>query len=196
MKLVLDTHAFIWWDSDPAQLPAVAVAALRDPAQAAARFGVLGKSEEGLMSAVLRAYGADFAVDSFLADCTLPVCAVKRRGEPVGPASQPNNRCHDRSGVHVLVSEADFDEFVRQVAEATAFLQAYVEEVRRLCEFPGVEDVTLDFGIARRDVFVQCDHLPPEFVRVAGSLGLGIELTQYPIDETPSIPEGEAASDR
>jgi PIN domain nuclease of toxin-antitoxin system len=32
MKLVLDTHAFIWWDSDPAQLSAVALAALRDPA--------------------------------------------------------------------------------------------------------------------------------------------------------------------
>jgi PIN domain nuclease of toxin-antitoxin system len=31
MKLVLDTHAFIWWDSDPAQLSAVALAALRDP---------------------------------------------------------------------------------------------------------------------------------------------------------------------
>jgi PIN domain nuclease of toxin-antitoxin system len=31
MKLVLDTHAFIWWDSDPAQLSAVTLAALRDP---------------------------------------------------------------------------------------------------------------------------------------------------------------------
>ena len=32
MKLLLDTHAFIWWDSDPAQLSAAALAALRDPA--------------------------------------------------------------------------------------------------------------------------------------------------------------------
>jgi PIN domain nuclease of toxin-antitoxin system len=32
MKLLLDTHAFIWWDSDPAQLSAPALAALRDPA--------------------------------------------------------------------------------------------------------------------------------------------------------------------
>lgn len=31
MRLLLDTHAFIWWDSDPAQLSAVALAALRDP---------------------------------------------------------------------------------------------------------------------------------------------------------------------
>ncbi len=32
MRLLLDTHAFIWWDSDPAQLSAPALAALRDPA--------------------------------------------------------------------------------------------------------------------------------------------------------------------
>jgi|SRR5579884_2810187 len=32
MKLLLDAHTFIWWDSDPAQLSAPAVAALRDPA--------------------------------------------------------------------------------------------------------------------------------------------------------------------
>jgi PIN domain nuclease of toxin-antitoxin system len=32
MKLLLDTHAFIWWDSDPAKLSAPALAALRDPA--------------------------------------------------------------------------------------------------------------------------------------------------------------------
>lgn len=32
MKLLLDTHAFIWWDSDPAQLSATALEAIRDPA--------------------------------------------------------------------------------------------------------------------------------------------------------------------
>jgi PIN domain nuclease of toxin-antitoxin system len=32
MKLLLDTHAFIWWDSDPGQLSARALAALRGPA--------------------------------------------------------------------------------------------------------------------------------------------------------------------
>ena len=31
MRLLLDTHTFIWWDSDPARLSAVALAALRDP---------------------------------------------------------------------------------------------------------------------------------------------------------------------
>jgi PIN domain nuclease of toxin-antitoxin system len=32
MKLLLDTHTFMWWDSDPRQLSGPALAALRDPA--------------------------------------------------------------------------------------------------------------------------------------------------------------------
>ena len=35
MKLLLDTHTFIWWDSDPAQLSPPALAAVRDPANEA-----------------------------------------------------------------------------------------------------------------------------------------------------------------
>jgi hypothetical protein len=34
MKLLLDTQAFIWWDSDPGRLSAAALAALHDPANA------------------------------------------------------------------------------------------------------------------------------------------------------------------
>ena len=32
MKLLLDTHAFIWWDSAPSQLSATALAHCTDPA--------------------------------------------------------------------------------------------------------------------------------------------------------------------
>ncbi|MHB1556182.1 MAG: type II toxin-antitoxin system VapC family toxin [Isosphaeraceae bacterium] len=32
MRLLLDTHTLIWWDSDPARLSAVALAVLRNPA--------------------------------------------------------------------------------------------------------------------------------------------------------------------
>jgi hypothetical protein len=133
------------------------------------------------MPAVLRAYGADFDVDAFLAGCTLPVCAVKRRGEPVFPVSQPNGRQHERSGVHVSASDADFTEFRQQVEESVAFLRGNSAEVQLLCEFPGVKSVTLDFGLVRRDdVAIQCDHLPSELVRLAGSFGLSLELSHYP----------------
>ena len=135
------------------------------------------------MSAILRAYGIAFDVDGFVAESTLPICALKRRGEPVFPGSQPEGRKNEQSGVHVSASDADFHEFPKQVEEATAFLRSYYEQVRQLCEFPGVEGVTLDFGLSRRDVVVQCDKLSAELVRLAGSLDLAIELSQYPASD-------------
>jgi hypothetical protein len=137
------------------------------------------------MPAVLRAYGKNFDVDAFLTDCALPVCEVKRRGQPVFPASQPDGRRHEASGVHVLASDADFNQFPRQVEESITFLQGSEAELRRLCSFPGVEGVTLDFGIERRDVAVQCDRLPAELIRLAGLLALDIELSQY----RPTLPD-------
>jgi PIN domain nuclease of toxin-antitoxin system len=35
VRLLLDTHTFIWWDSAPARLSPAALAALRDPANTA-----------------------------------------------------------------------------------------------------------------------------------------------------------------
>src|SRR4051794_25408094 len=99
------------------------------------------------MGAVLRAYGMNFDVEAFLAGCSLPVCAVHRRGEPRFPRSQPDGSRNDQSGVHVAVSEAEFDEFPRQVEEAADFLRVELAQIRRLCEFPGVEGITLDFGV-------------------------------------------------
>ena len=57
-------------------------------------------------------------------------------------------------GIHVLAIAADFSDFPRQVEEATEFLRAEAEQVRRLCTFLGVEGVTLDFGVEWRHVAV------------------------------------------
>ena len=132
------------------------------------------------MPVVLRAIGHAFDVDTFLAGCTLPVCASYRVGEPVLPRSRPDGRRREVSGVHIDVSGAEFDEFSRQVADAVAFLGTHADQLRRLVSYPGVQDVTLDFGLARREVAVQCDRLPAELVRLCGTLGLSLEMSYYP----------------
>jgi hypothetical protein len=116
----------------------------------------------------------------FLAHCTLPVCAVKRLGEPAYPASEPDGRRYTESGVHVVAGEGDFSDFPLQVEQAIAFLRNNESQLRRLCTFPGVEIASLDFGIERRDVVFQFDRLPAELLRLAGALGLDIEVSQYP----------------
>lgn len=143
-----------------------------------------------VMSAILRANGVGFDPDRFCSESPLRPCALYRRGEPVLPATRPDGRTHSVSRINLVLSEADFHEFHRQVDEATAFLEAEKDEIARLRSFPGMESMTIDFGIARRDVLVQSDYFPPSLVRLAGELGLGIELSQYPVgeDEDPNHP--------
>jgi hypothetical protein len=132
------------------------------------------------MSAVLRAFGAEFDPDRFCSGSGLKPSKLYHRGEPLLPGAKSEGRKYKESGITVVVSEAGFHEFPRQVAEATAFLDIHKDELSRLRRFPGVEGMTIDFGIARRDVIVQCDVLPPSLIRLAGELSLGIELSQYP----------------
>ncbi|MDR2212110.1 MAG: hypothetical protein LBE21_00590 [Pseudomonadales bacterium] len=137
------------------------------------------------MSAVIRAYGANFDVDAFLPSCALPVSAAKRRGELVSPKTQANGRRHERSGIHIIASDAGFEEFPRQVTEATAFLRAHAASLRQLLDFPGVESVTLDFGIEAPSAFARSNYLPPELVNLAAALGLGLEISCYAACQSP-----------
>jgi hypothetical protein len=131
------------------------------------------------LAAVIRVAGRDFDVDAFLAPSTLKPCAVHRRGERRFAGSSTNDRLHEKSGMNIVASDAGLDEFDRQATEATQFLECHADEIRRLASYPGVEAVTLDFGIAQRNVPAQSDYLPPELVRAAASLGLGIELSHH-----------------
>ena len=131
------------------------------------------------MSCVLRANGCEFLVDCFLEDSDLVPCKVYHRGEPRSPLSM-QGKVHESSGLHIVVSEADFDNMQGQIQDAISFMKHHQAELERLCKFPGVEGSYLDFGIAKRDVVAQYDYLPPELLYLAGSLGIGIELSQYP----------------
>jgi hypothetical protein len=114
--------------------------------------------------------------------------------------TRPEGKCHSESGARFLVSDADFDEFDIQKSEAIAFLRDHADVLRRIMAHPGVEDGYLDFGIARKEnVFSQCDFLPAELLKAAGDLGLGIEISHYPVrddeegEEEETTPQGTAA---
>ena len=67
--------------------------------------------------------------------------------------------------------------------DAIEFLTHNKTQLHQIMSLPGVEGA-LDFGIVWRDVAFQCDYFPPELIRIAGELGLGIELSQYPPSES------------
>ena len=131
------------------------------------------------MSCVLRASGPLFDVDEFLRHSPFAPTKVWHKGEP--RTSHASSKLADTSGFNLVVSSADFDDLSRQIADAMEFLREHNGELSRLSTFPGVEGVTLDFGVRRREVVAQFDRFPPGLLGLAGGLAIGIELSQYTI---------------
>jgi hypothetical protein len=141
------------------------------------------------MSAVLRAHGEAFDVELFLADSSLEPDNVYQKGAPVGapPAGKENGSPRRTSGFNLTVSHADFSDLETQIKEAILFLDEYEDELRRLGSFDGVQGISLDFGVQRRDVAAQTDVLPSDLLWRAGALDIWIAVTHYAIAE----PKGE-----
>jgi hypothetical protein len=134
---------------------------------------------------VLRVWGKHFDVDGQLTSSGLVPCKVFRAGEPRW-SSRPDGERHDVSGFTVEVSRGSRSGLAGQASDAVAFLKAHSDELTVLRTAPGVEDMRLDFPvdlrIDRETVMAQFDYFPPELVSLAGALGLGLELSIYPVD--------------
>jgi hypothetical protein len=132
------------------------------------------------MSSILRTSGTNFNVDQFLELSEFTPCAVYRRGEPRW-RSDPTGPQNDQSGINLVASDADFDDIAGQIEDTIVFLNQNMEKLQMLRSYPGVEDVTLDFGIRRSDDPVQNIEFPSALLRLIGSLDIGIEISIYPI---------------
>ncbi len=134
---------------------------------------------------VLRADGAQFDVDAFLAGSTLSPCTIYRRGEPRLKGGRVAQR-RGGSGLHVTVSDASWSDLAAQAADAERFLREHHDEITRLRTFPGVDGLGLDFAIESRigkDAVAQFERFPASLVAAAGALGLDLELSLYAVSE-------------
>ena len=129
------------------------------------------------MCCVLKVFGEQFNVDAFLADCSLRPVSHIRRGQT---SLLRKSRKHLQSGCVFSISRG-FGKLEKHTKAATKHLLQHREEIVRLVQFPGVTAAYLDFGYDRRvGVVVQSDHLPKELIKLAGELGLSIEMSLYP----------------
>jgi len=128
---------------------------------------------------VLRARGSTFAVDEFLAKSSFQPITVFHQGQKQSSKSRPMSA----SGFHTDISAADFSNLQGQIADAVQFVEQNQDELARLVGFPGVEKVSVDFGIEERNVPAQSERFPPNLLRMLGSLGICLEFTLYPSQE-------------
>lgn len=132
------------------------------------------------MSCVLRVAGRELDVDAYIKRGALIPSAVYRRGEARFP-TLPRARTNAKSGFNIVISKKPFSDFEGQVREAVTFLEKQRRAIQALRRRHGVEGAVLDFGVERRaDAAVQVQVFPEDLVRLAGQLGLALELSFYP----------------
>jgi len=145
------------------------------------------------MSTVLRASGADLAIDDFLAGSKLIPISIFRKGEPRFPASQPKGRKHERSGANFSASDADMSDFELQLEQASAFLQDFASEIRSLRVFPGLDGLSLDFGVETKPPHWSSFTFPSDLLLAAGELKIDLELSVYPTGDDGETEETQTA---
>ena len=131
---------------------------------------------------VLHISGRDFDPSSAVA---LAPYRVWRAGEPLRRL-RPEGPYREDSGVSVTVSDALWSDLKAQVNDACAFLDRHAETIRKLSATGTVEDMRLDFPVHLRiynEFSAQFEFLPAQLVQKAGALGLGLEISIYPISE-------------
>ncbi len=134
------------------------------------------------MSCVLRAAGRGFDIEAFLADSPFKPESVYQKGQ----AKLSGEVGRAAAGFNLTVSRAGFGDLAGQVRDAIAFLDEFEDELRRLGRFTGVDEVSLDFGIAWRDVAAQTDTFPPELLWRVGALDIALGVSHYPAGERES----------
>lgn len=132
---------------------------------------------------MLRAGGAGFDADSYLADSPFKDAARYQRGDPRWPSFEGRHRT---SGFNLTVSGADMGDLGAQIDEAIAFLDQHEEELRRLGRFEGVEEIELDFAVEWRDLALHSDWFPPELLWRAGALDIALRVTHYLVRQQES----------
>lgn len=109
--------------------------------------------------------------------CVLRISIPDGTGTVSSAALKPYRVSGNTSHFHV--SSAGFEAFGQQIDDALRFLHAHETDVKQMLSASQVTGI-LDFAIEWRDVAIQYDSIPAELVRVAGSLGLALEISHYP----------------
>ncbi len=130
---------------------------------------------------VLRASGKHFDVDAYMMKSKLKPCLVYHRGEPILKKTNPKKYKWAGSGINVVVSNASFENFRRQIRDAIQFLIKNRTEIRKLIKYEGVEGVELDFPTSHNSQkFYQDYFFPAELIALASQLGLELRISEYP----------------
>jgi hypothetical protein len=137
------------------------------------------------MSCILTISGRNFDVDCFVDKSKLRPYRKSYKGQP-RLKTKPDGEKLSRSSISIQTSKAGFDNLKKQIADTIRYLKRNKDKLAHIGSTKGIEYAVLDFGIDlridRKQVLTQSDTFPNELLKLAGDLGLDIELSIYPVD--------------
>lgn len=137
--------------------------------------------------AVLHIRGTDFDPVPMLELTGLTAYQSHKAGDTFN-VGRHKGRPRPDGGLSINVSNADGD-LAAEIEDAILFLSKHREQLHLMTNDPSVEDARIDFGYFLRigdSCWAQCDYLPPELLKLAGDLNVGIELSLYPAPAAPA----------
>jgi len=135
----------------------------------------------------LRAWGAAFNPDAFVAQSSLSWDPVWRKGQRRKIVRPGHPERYEDSGVTILAGAGE--QLPAQTTAVVAFLRANEAEVNLLLKFPGVDGAVLDFGVHwGDDIAAKFFRFSPELLRLAVGWNLELELSVY--DSRGAAPPG------
>lgn len=130
------------------------------------------------MSCNLSIIGEDLDVDALEAKLGLSGFHKNYKGTP-RYKTKPEKEKLPYSYMSTSVSDAGFDAFEQQVKDVIAYLQQHYDILKLVSGVKEVQYFNLDFGVRYAGKFRQGLYLPSELVRLAGELGMSIEVSLY-----------------
>jgi hypothetical protein len=137
------------------------------------------------MSCILTISGQNFDIDTFINKSKLKPYKKSYKGQPKFKA-KPDGEKLSRSFLAIETSKADFDNLNIQITDTIRYLKRNKNKLTFLALTKGIDHAILDFGISLRidknNILSQSDRFPCELLKLAGNLGIDIELSLYPVD--------------
>lgn len=127
---------------------------------------------------MLNIIGEDLDIDVFLIRSKLSPHKKTYKGAPKFK-TKPDGERIAYSVVTFKVSDAPFDNFKQQVEDSLVFLRENQNKLECIAATEGVQFAVLDFGVRNTEQFSESAILPKELLKLAGYLGLDIEISLY-----------------
>ena len=129
--------------------------------------------------------GEKLDVDELISKSKLRGYTKHYIGQPMFK-SKPNGKKLIHSGIGTQTSKADFDNLDKQIKDTIKYLKTHAEKLSIIKQTKEIDFAVLDFGINlridKKKILLQSDRFPSELLKLAGDLGLDIELSVYAIE--------------